>query len=145
PVRLVGVADSILRAPNGAGYCAIELKLGRCAPVVDLAQAALYHLILGRSRRAEHNGSGSALALLRFSPELEERLVDAAAIDEAQQRLLDVIAELAEVKGPISEPCPRDPKPPSKPLDDGHGGVVQNPPRAPDDTSSNDGRTKLGA
>ena len=35
PVRLVGIADSILRAPTGAHYCAIELKLGRCAPVID--------------------------------------------------------------------------------------------------------------
>ncbi len=94
PVRLVGIADSILRAPNGSRYCAIELKLGRCAPVIDLAQAALYHLILTRATRGL---SHSALALLRFSPELEERLVDASDLTEVDKRLLDVIAELAGV------------------------------------------------
>jgi hypothetical protein len=43
PVRLVGIADSVLCIPQRSGLCAIELKLGRATPVVDLGQAVLYH------------------------------------------------------------------------------------------------------
>jgi DNA segregation ATPase FtsK/SpoIIIE, S-DNA-T family len=100
-VRLVGIADGILRSPRGSSYCAIELKLGRCAPVIDLGQAALYHLIM---RRTTEGASKSALALLRFSPELEERLVDAAAIGDVEARLLDLIGELASVKRAMPPP-----------------------------------------
>lgn len=109
-VRLVGIADGILRMPNGSGYCAIELKLGRCAPVIDMGQAALYHLIL---RRAAHGASKTALGLLRFSPELEERVVEAAGIDDVEARLLDLIAELAGVKplAAAQQPATRVPSP----------------------------------
>ncbi len=94
PVRLVGIADSILRVPGKPHYCAIELKLGRCAPVVDLGQAALYHLLLTRSAPQV---SRSALALLRFSPELNEQLVDADALGNVEKTLLLLIADLAGV------------------------------------------------
>jgi S-DNA-T family DNA segregation ATPase FtsK/SpoIIIE len=94
PVRLVGIADSILRVPGKPHYCALELKLGRCAPVIDLGQAALYHLLLTRS--APHV-SRSALALLRFSPELNEQLVDADALGNIEKTLLVLIADLAGV------------------------------------------------
>ncbi|MEO8182429.1 MAG: FtsK/SpoIIIE domain-containing protein [Deltaproteobacteria bacterium] len=94
PVRLVGIADSILHVPGTSHYCAIELKLGRCAPLIDLGQAALYHLIL---KRSSGQLSRSALALMRFSPELEEHVVDAAALAVVEPRLLDLLAELAGV------------------------------------------------
>jgi len=111
-VRLIGIADGILRLPSSSSFCAIELKLGRCAPVIDLGQAALYHLIL---RRATNGVSKSALALLRFSPELEERLVDAAAIGSVEARLVDLIGELAGVKAAIAVPPTLPPKQPSQP------------------------------
>ncbi len=95
PVRLIGIADSILRAPHQAGYCAIELKLGKGVPAVDLGQAALYHLILARSSGGATN---SALALMRFAPELEEHVVTSADLAGAQRQLLDLVAELAGVK-----------------------------------------------
>jgi DNA segregation ATPase FtsK/SpoIIIE, S-DNA-T family len=98
-VRLVGIADSILRVPGKPYYCALELKLGRCAPVVDLGQAALYHLLLTRSMGTV---SKSALALLRFSPELDERLVDADALGNVEKTLLLLIADLAGVSADTS-------------------------------------------
>jgi DNA segregation ATPase FtsK/SpoIIIE, S-DNA-T family len=98
-VRLVGIADSILRVPGKPYYCALELKLGRCAPVVDLGQAALYHLLLTRSMGTV---SKSALALLRFSPELDERLVDNDALGNVEKTLLLLIADLAGVSGESS-------------------------------------------
>jgi DNA segregation ATPase FtsK/SpoIIIE, S-DNA-T family len=101
-VKLVGVADSVLRIPQRAGYCAIELKLGQAMPVVDLGQAALYHMILGRSVPGARR---SALALMRFSPGLEEHLIESTALVEAEKRLIDLIGQLAGVvradgKGP---------------------------------------------
>jgi S-DNA-T family DNA segregation ATPase FtsK/SpoIIIE len=93
PVRLYGVADSVLHLGDRKTYCAIELKLGRGAPAVDLGQAALYHLILSRGGGSR----GSALALLRFNPARDERVISADAIADAQARLLALIASLAKV------------------------------------------------
>jgi DNA segregation ATPase FtsK/SpoIIIE, S-DNA-T family len=94
PVQLVGIADSVLRVPGTSNFCALELKLGRATPVVDLGQAVLYHLILSRTgKKASH----SALALARFSPELDEQLVQANALEPAEERLVDLIGRLAGV------------------------------------------------
>lgn len=93
-VTLVGFADSVLRVPAKSNFCAVELKLGRATPVVDLGQAALYHLILARSAPSTEQ---SALALMRFSPDLEEHLVEAPALEQATQRLLELIGRLAGV------------------------------------------------
>lgn len=101
PVLLKGVADSILRVPGRDAYLAIELKLGRSAPPIDLAQAALYRLILTRTKKQP---STSALAVLRFSPSLDEHLFEAAALAGAEARLLDVIATLGKV--PKKDPPP---------------------------------------
>ena len=48
PVCLVGYADSVLRVPGRDAFCAVELKLGRARPVVDLGQAAMYYVMLVR-------------------------------------------------------------------------------------------------
>lgn len=119
PVRLVGIADSILRVPARAALCAIELKLGRAAPPVDLGQAALYRLLLVRSGAQP---ASAALALLRFTPDLDEQLFEAPALAEAEARLLDLIAGLARVRralpGSAAPPSPRmhgDPAPAEAP------------------------------
>lgn len=105
PVRLIGIADSILRVPHRGGYCAIELKLGRAKPVIDLGQAVLYHLILTRSATSP---GPTALSLLRFSPDLDERLVESTSLAEAERRLLDLIGTMAGVirQGAPSAPTP---------------------------------------
>jgi DNA segregation ATPase FtsK/SpoIIIE, S-DNA-T family len=94
PVQLVGIADSVLRVPGTSDFCALELKLGRATPVVDLGQAVLYHLILSRTGK---HASHSALSLARFSPELDEQLVQANALEPAEERLIDLIGSLAGV------------------------------------------------
>lgn len=94
PVQLVGIADSVLRVPGSSNFCALELKLGRATPVVDLGQAVLYHLILSRTgKQAEQ----SALSLARFSPELDEQLIPANALEPAEARLIELIGSLAGV------------------------------------------------
>lgn len=98
-VCLVGVADALLRIPGRAAFCAVELKLGRARPAVDLGQAALYRLIASRASAAPAAG---ALALLRFSPELEEVLVEGPQAAEAEARLLDLVAKLAGVAAPAA-------------------------------------------
>lgn len=112
PVRLVGIADAVLRLPRQSTYCAIELKLGRAAPVVDLGQVVLYHLILTRSRRI---APSSALSLLRFSPELEETLVESSALGKAEGSLLALIGELAGVRVDKETQRPRAPSVPPPP------------------------------
>ncbi len=99
PVRLVGIADSILHVPGRHHFCALELKLGQNTPAVDLGQAALYHLI---ATRTGVGAEASSVALLRFAPHLEESLVQSAGLVEAQTRLLALIGRLARVAPPPS-------------------------------------------
>jgi S-DNA-T family DNA segregation ATPase FtsK/SpoIIIE len=96
PVQLFGFADSVLRAPGRENFCAVELKLGRASPTVDLGQAALYHLILTRSASAAPR---SALALMRFSPDLEEHVIASQTLAPAIKRLIELIGRVAGVIG----------------------------------------------
>jgi energy-coupling factor transporter ATP-binding protein EcfA2 len=109
-VRLTGVADALVRVPGQDRFCAVELKLGRARPAVDLGQAALYRLIAARG-----TGAPGALALLRFSPALEETLLEAAPLAEAEARLLELIAGVAGVAPPPvkarRKPAPAPPPP----------------------------------
>jgi len=93
PVRLTGIADVIITPGEGAKFCAVELKLGRGVPSVDLAQAALYHLMLSEDGALEN----SSLAVVRFSPEPVELLVAGEKLADAQAKLLELIGELARV------------------------------------------------
>jgi hypothetical protein len=98
PVHLTGFADSVLRVPGRDAFCAIELKLGRAMPAVDLGQATLYYLMLARTARGgEGDTRRSCLALLRFSPMLEEHVVEAGTLGDAVERLLNLIGRLAGV------------------------------------------------
>lgn len=103
PVVLSGIADSILRVPGREAYLTIELKLGRSAPPVDVAQAALYRLILTRTKKQSRE---SALAVLRFSPKLDEHFFESAALVDAEARLLDLIASLGRVPKKAEVPAP---------------------------------------
>jgi S-DNA-T family DNA segregation ATPase FtsK/SpoIIIE len=71
PVRLTGIADSLLRLPRSGKWCVQEYKLGRTSPEADLSQVCLYHLILSKSRRKRKGGNnfGRMLALISFQPE----------------------------------------------------------------------------
>ena len=96
-VRLMGIADAVVRlAPSGA-WCAIEFKLGQTSPAADLGQACLYHMLLSA---AHANGGGvdaGTLALVSFRPQRQERVFAATELAVARQRLLDLIGKLAGV------------------------------------------------
>lgn len=94
PVRVVGIADSLIRVPTKDTYCTIEFKLGRSHPAADLGQVALYHLLLQRSQKIAAN---SVIGLVRFSPERDERLLEPQAFGQAQAELLSLIGALAGV------------------------------------------------
>jgi DNA segregation ATPase FtsK/SpoIIIE, S-DNA-T family len=97
-VRLVGYADSVLRVPGREAFCAVELKLGRAIPAVDLGQAALYYVMLARSSQAPvSDARRSGLAMVRFSPSLNEHVVEAAALGGAVEQLVQLIGRLAGV------------------------------------------------
>ena len=82
-VRLVGVADAVLRVPGSEQWCVIELKTGRTSPEADLAQACLYHLMLAGSDAA----SAGRMALISFEPGRRERLFEPRDLEAAQQAL----------------------------------------------------------
>ncbi len=103
-VRLIGIADAVVRRADIGAWCAIEIKLGRTSPAVDLGQACLYHMILtsaasspGGQPTAVGGGSLGSLALVSFQPELHERVFSAQDLKLVKQRLLDVIGKLAGV------------------------------------------------
>ncbi len=120
-VRLVGIADVVVRRADTGAWCAIEIKLGRSSPAVDLGQACLYHMILSSAAKnelgtpAEEQGVGpGSLALVSFQPELCERVFSAHDLKIAKQKLLDVIGKLAGVTGSAAlKPEPRRPVGPS--------------------------------
>lgn len=106
PVRVVGIADSLIRVPSKDTYCTIEFKLGRSHPAADLGQVALYHLLLERSQKIAHN---SAIGLVRFSPERDERLLEPHSFADAQAKLLSLIGALAGVLPDVASPKARKP------------------------------------
>lgn len=97
PVALLGQADAILRVPTRSAYCVLEWKLGQTSPTLDLAQAALYHLILGGDRTT---AGRSALAVMSFKPDRSEFTVEGSRLEEAQKRLIELIGQVAGVASP---------------------------------------------
>lgn len=104
-VRLVGVADAVMRLPHTGAWCAIEFKLGQASPAADLGQACLYHLMLSLAEadRVPEARSSAAVAdigtlgLVTFRPERHERLFTAHELSAAKQRLIELIGRLAGV------------------------------------------------
>jgi DNA segregation ATPase FtsK/SpoIIIE, S-DNA-T family len=114
PVRLTGIADSLLRLPRSGKWCVQEYKLGRTSPEADLSQVCLYHLILTQNR-AKRKGKGRKnfsrmLALISFQPEMKELLFSEETIVSAQENLLTLIGRLAGVtsKAPKTPTAPKD-------------------------------------
>src|SRR5512137_2368456 len=101
PVRLTGIADSLLRLPRSGKWCVQEYKLGRTSPEADLSQVCLYHLILtqnrAKRRRTKRGDFSHMLALITFQPEMRELLFSEENILSAQEKLLALIGNLAGV------------------------------------------------
>lgn len=104
-VRLVGVADAVLRPAGTSHWCAIEFKLGQTSPTADLGQACLYHLMLscpeatGASNEVAEarDSDAGTLALISFRPERHELLFSADQLAAARQKLIELIGHLAGV------------------------------------------------
>ena len=77
--------------PNSNRNCLLEWKLGQTSPELDLSQACLYHLLL----HGEH-ANGSALALVSFLPERQERLFSESNFGP-RRALTSLIGRLAGV------------------------------------------------
>jgi energy-coupling factor transporter ATP-binding protein EcfA2 len=110
PVRLTGIADSLLRLPRSGKWCVQEYKLGRTSPEADLSQVCLYHLILTRNRAkrksTRHNDFSNMLALISFQPKMKELLFSEEKIVSAQERLLALIGNLAGVTSKVHRTPP---------------------------------------
>jgi hypothetical protein len=107
PVRLTGIADSLLRLPRTGNWCVHEYKLGRTSPEADLCQVCLYHLILiqKRPKRKSRSDFSRMIALISFQPEMEERLFSEDEIVSAQEKLLALIGRLAGVAHTVPKPA----------------------------------------
>lgn len=117
-VRLVGIADAVIRLAHTGAWCAIEFKLGQTSPAADLGQACLYHLmLLAAEAQPDHGESAArdasetgALALISFRPQRHEQLFCAAELQSAKARLIELIGKLAGVDAPAaSQAAPADP------------------------------------
>jgi len=106
-VQISGVADAVFRLPGSDRWCVVELKTGRSAREADLAQACLYHQMLAAGERTP-----GSLALVHFSPQLEQKVFAAQELMPVGVRLKALIGRLAGVlPGPASA-APRGPAPP---------------------------------
>jgi S-DNA-T family DNA segregation ATPase FtsK/SpoIIIE len=89
-VVLRGAADAVLHIPGRPHSCVVELKTGKTAPEADLAQAILYHMMLGGK-------SGHAVGLISFKPHCEDQLIQGQAMASALPVLKSLIGRLAGV------------------------------------------------
>lgn len=107
-VRLVGVADAIIRLATTGAWCVLEFKTGQSSPSADLGQACLYQMIISalESMPAEQKVQQGSLAVISFTPQRQEVLFSADQLTEAKTRLLDLIGALAGVKTASDKPVP---------------------------------------
>ncbi|MEW6259232.1 MAG: DNA translocase FtsK [Thermodesulfobacteriota bacterium] len=99
-VVLSGVADLVVRFETLPHWCLVELKFSRSLPELDLAQACLYHMM---AQKVMPRSVGK-LALVRFSPEPSETLLDEGDIARIRPRLIEWIGKLAGVRNGRSQP-----------------------------------------
>lgn len=100
-VRLVGIADAVVRLSSTGVWCVVEFKTGKTSPQADLGQACLYHMILSeieQSKQRQQINPGT-LALISFTPERRETLFADAQLTDARRRLRELIGRLAGVSG----------------------------------------------
>jgi len=100
-VRLVGIADAIIRLASTGVWCVVEFKTGRTSPEADLGQACLYHMVLSEIEQSKNGQQADpgTLALISFTPERHETLFAAETLTVARQRLRELIGRLAGVSG----------------------------------------------
>ncbi len=75
----------------------MEWKLSSASREADMAQLCLYHLML------ENSGEPGAAALVSFSPEPQQTVLEPAQIEPVKEKLMDLIGALAGVAGPRSD------------------------------------------
>ena len=98
-IVLTGIADTIIRVSEDR-WCVLEYKLGRTSPEADLAQAALYHLMIRNGvSDASSPSSDQSLALIGFLPHKKERVFRGEQVHDAQSKLVALLAEMAGVVG----------------------------------------------
>lgn len=117
PVAIVGQIDAVLQIPQQTKTCLLEWKLGKTAPVLDVAQAALYRLLLDGEAGAH---AQSSIAIISFLPERHERLFTAQQLCSTRPHLMEIISRLAkqQANGHVKDLHPIS------------SGVVSKPPKA---------------
>jgi S-DNA-T family DNA segregation ATPase FtsK/SpoIIIE len=91
-VVLRGPADALVRLPETHTWCVVVLDAGRPASEADLAQAALYRLLLSGAEKEQRD-----LRLLAFADAVRERPLAPTEIERAEERLKAAIGRIAGV------------------------------------------------
>ncbi|MCS7043027.1 MAG: FtsK/SpoIIIE domain-containing protein [Bryobacteraceae bacterium] len=92
-VEISGTLDALWRDAATGRWCVVEWKLASASPEADLAQLCLYHLML------EKNGVPGAAALVAFTPEPVQTVLEPSQLEPLKQKLLDLIGMLAGAAG----------------------------------------------
>lgn len=120
PVLLRGTADAVIRIPGKSHWCVVEIKTGRTAPEADIAQAALYQMMLaGR-------GDGS-LGLVSFKPQCIDRLIPGKDLGAAIESLKALVGAVAGVAKPRADGSSRRSTGPISPADRAADVVLKTP------------------
>ncbi|MFM8415189.1 MAG: DNA translocase FtsK [Planctomycetota bacterium] len=91
-VLLRGPADALLRLPESHTWCVVVLESGKPAWEADLAQAALYRLLLTSTE-----GQPRDLRLVAFANTVHEKPISPTEIERAEARLKEAIGRIAGV------------------------------------------------
>lgn len=102
-VVLRGPADALLRLPDTHTWCVVVLDTGKPAWAADLAQAALYRLLLSSVGREPRD-----MRVVAFANSVEEKPVSPTEIELAETRLKAAIGRIAGVdaEAPAQPPSP---------------------------------------
>ena len=91
-VVLCGPADALLRLPETHTWCVVVLDTGKPSGEADLAQAALYRLLLSSAEQEPRD-----LRLVAFADGIHEQPLSATEIERAEERLKAAIGRIAGV------------------------------------------------
>ena len=90
-IEIVGRPDCLWIDPATQRLCVLEWKLSRSTPEADLAQVCLYHKLLQAN-------SSDSLAVIWFAPQLDMQCYTARSVSEAQDRLVELIVQMAKTR-----------------------------------------------
>ena len=92
-VILAGRADAVVRISEAPDWCVVMLKTAGSPTDADSTMAALYTMLLPETELARNDAR-----VVSFTPEVEERKISSAELQETRSRIKAAIGKIAGVK-----------------------------------------------